>query len=112
MPWDNKPVTSDEWKQLVGKFAAANEDIISGLLRTLEIKCESSSIGGVPVFILEPPVIPENNMDKALIYFHGGGYVFNHGKAGLGEGIYMAAIGKFKVIAVDYQMAPPFPRRA
>lgn len=109
MPWDNRPATSEEWKQLVGKFAAANEDIISGLLRTLEIKCESSSIGDVPVFILKPPAIPESNRDKVLIYFHGGGYVFNPGKSGLGEGIYMAAIGKFRVIAVDYRLAPDFP---
>lgn len=109
MPWDSKPASGEEWKRLVGKYAAANEGMISGLLKTLEIRCEPSSIGGVPVFILEPPDIPENNRDKVLIYFHGGGYVFSPGKAGLGEGIYMAAIGRFRVIAVDYRMAPDFP---
>lgn len=109
MPWTSKPANSEEWKQLVEKFAAANEDTISGLLKTLEIKCEPSSIGGVPVFILEPPVIPEGNREKVLIFFHGGGYVFNPGKSGLGEGIYMAAIAKFRVIPVDYRMAPDFP---
>ena len=109
MPWASRPANSEEWKELVSKFAAANEAPISDMLKTLEIKCEPSSIGGVPVFILEPPVIPEKNRDKVLIYFHGGGYVFNPGKSGLGEGIYMAAIAKFRVIAVDYRMAPDFP---
>ena len=35
--------------------------------------------------------------------------MFNPGVAGLPEGIYMAAIGKFKVVAVDYRLAPEFP---
>lgn len=109
IPWSYEPANREEWKQLVGEHAAAYEKTVSGLLKTLEIKCEPSSIEGVPVFILEPPVIPESNRDKVLIYFHGGGYVFNPGKSGLGEGIYMATIGKFKVIAVDYRMAPDFP---
>lgn len=109
MPWDAPPKNHAEWKELVRKNAAMNLETISQILKILEIKCEESSIDGVPVFLLEPPAIPEQNRNRILIYFHGGGYVFNPGKAGLGEDIYMAAIGKFKVIAVDYRLAPDFP---
>lgn len=109
MPWESSPASAREWKELVEKYAAMNKEPIAVLLQTLQIKCEKAIMGGVPVFVLEPPVIPEANRNRLLIYFHGGGYVFNPGMAGLSEGIYMASIGKFKVIAVDYRLAPEFP---
>lgn len=111
MPWDTRPENNADWRRLVAKYASISEGQISQILEKLEIKCESASIGNVPVFILEPPEIPERNRNCVLLYFHGGGYVFNPGKLGLGEGIYMAAISKFKVISVDYRLAPehPFP---
>ncbi|MBD5557820.1 MAG: alpha/beta hydrolase [Desulfovibrio sp.] len=109
IPWQLEPKDAAAWKDLVQKAAAATAEKVPGLLRHLEIKCEKSVLGGVPVFLLEPPTLPDAHADKVLLYFHGGGYVFNPGVAGLPEGIYMAAIGKFKVVAVDYRLAPEFP---
>ncbi|MDE7370241.1 MAG: alpha/beta hydrolase [Desulfovibrio sp.] len=109
IPWHLEPKDAAAWKDLVQKAAAQTEKKVPGLLRHLEIRCEKSAIAGVPVFLLEPPALPPTHADKILLYFHGGGYVFNPGMAGLPEGIYMAAIGKFKVVAVDYRLAPECP---
>ncbi len=109
IPWHLTPKDAAAWKDLVQKAAAATAEKVPGLLKHLEIKCEKSAIADVPVFLLEPPALPPAHADKILLYFHGGGYVFNPGMAGLPEGIYMAAIGKFKVVAVDYRLAPEFP---
>lgn len=108
-PWQISPKDAAEWKKLVEGSAAKKQALIKERLQNLKIKCEKSSIAAVPVFILEPDLIPENNKDRILLYFHGGGYVFSPGMAGLDEGIYMAAMGKFKVVAVDYRLAPEFP---
>ena len=109
IPWQLEPKGAAAWKDLVQKAGAANEGRVDDLLKLLEIKCEKTEMGGVPVFLLEPPVLPPAHEDKVLLFFHGGGYVFNPGRAGLPEGIYMAAIGRFRVVAVDYRMAPDFP---
>lgn len=109
IPWHLKPKDKAAWKDLVDKAASVAGERAAQALKLLEIKCEKSEMDGVPVFLLEPPSLPAAHEDKILLFFHGGGYVFNPGMAGLPEGIYMAAIGKFKVVAVDYRMAPEFP---
>ena len=40
---------------------------------------------------------------------HGGGYVLYPGEAGAGEAMLMAGYGGFRVVSVDYRMAPDFP---
>ncbi|MDE5879772.1 MAG: alpha/beta hydrolase [Desulfovibrio sp.] len=109
IPWQLTPRDAAAWKDLVQKNAAVTEKHVDGLLKHLAVRCEKGVMGGVPVFLLEPPVLPPAHADKVLLYFHGGGYVFNPGRAGLPEGIYMAAIGRYRVVAVDYRLAPEFP---
>ncbi len=108
-PWQTRPENAQEWKQIVDTVAAAREPLINDLIRTLQIRCEKIRIGDVKAFMLEPADIPEQNCDKILLFFHGGGYVFNPGESGLDEGLYMAAIAKYKILAVDYRLAPEFP---
>ena len=63
------------------------------------------------MFSLTPKKIDENKKDKVIFYIHGGGYVLGHGVSGITEAIPMAAQNHYKVISVDYRMAPqhPFP---
>lgn len=105
------PKDTDGWKKLAAERAAAKIPGIRELIKTLGLKCDKSIIAGVPCFLLEPPDVPQANQDKILLFLHGGGYVFNPGEAGLDEGIYMAAIAKYRILAVDYRLAPehPFP---
>ncbi len=107
--WDTRPKDAEEWRKMVKQHADLAAAGLSGLFEKLNVKCEESVIEGVPVFLLQPVELPEANKDRVLLFFHGGGYVFNPGKAGLREGLYMASTGKFKVVAVDYRMAPDFP---
>lgn len=97
------------WKELARQRSSEKIPAIRALIKKLSLKCEKEIIGGVPVFLLEPPDISQDNRDKVLMYLHGGGYVFNPGEAGLDEGIYMATIAKYRVIAVDYRLAPEYP---
>lgn len=103
------PKDMDGWKKLAAERAAVKLPAIRALLEKTKLKCEKSIIAGVPCYSLEPPDMAKANQDKILLYLHGGGYVFNPGEAGLDEGIYMAAIAKYRVLAVDYRLAPEHP---
>lgn len=72
-----------------------------------------SEMDGIPVetFVPEGGVTPENK-DRVLINLHGGGFVAGGGgPGGAIESIPVAGLGRIKVVAVDYRLAPehPFP---
>jgi acetyl esterase/lipase len=67
-----------------------------------------SVIGGVPVetFLPADGVAPENR-NRVLINLHGGGSMLGGGGiGGAVESIPIASLGRIKVIAVDYRLAP------
>ncbi len=67
------------------------------------------TIAGVPVRIITPLNMPEQNRDRVLINVHGGGFIVDSGS--LTETIPIAYLTQTKVIAVLYRLAPehPFP---
>src|ERR1700722_326180 len=66
-------------------------------------------IAGVPVRIVTPEGMPDNNKDKVLLNLHGGG--FNSDSGSYTESIPIASYAGIKVVAVLYRLAPesPFP---
>lgn len=66
-------------------------------------------IAGVPVKIVAPPVIPDENRAKLLINVHGGGFVADWGSSA--ETIPLASLTRTEVVSVLYRLAPehPFP---
>jgi acetyl esterase/lipase len=68
-----------------------------------------AAIAGVPVRIVTPDGMPDENRDKVLLNLHGGG--FNSDSGSYTESIPMAGMTKIKVVAVLYRLAPehPFP---
>lgn len=107
--WDLHPNTTQEWKAWVSEFARDMSQPLPQLREQLGVVMSSGSMAGVPVFTLSPKSLATENAERILLHFHGGGYVFGPGEAGTGEAVLMAGIGRFKVISVDYRMAPDFP---
>ena len=68
-----------------------------------------TTIAGVPVRIVTPDGMPDNNKDKVLLNLHGGG--FNSDSGSYTESIPIAGYTHIKVVAVLYRLAPehPFP---
>jgi acetyl esterase/lipase len=64
-------------------------------------------MAGVPVRIVTPEGMPEENKDKVLLNLHGGG--FNSDSGSYTESIPIASYAKIKVVAVLYRLAPEFP---
>lgn len=106
---DQSPKSAQEWRQCSRSFSAAGARSLPALLEKMEVSIESATLGGVPVFILTPKTLPAANAQRVLLHFHSGGYTLGAGEGGTFEGVQMAGIGKFKVIAVDYRLAPDHP---
>ena len=107
--WNLHPKTAAEWKDFVKKVADAGAASLPALREKMGVEVTPGIMAGVPVFSITPRTLPPENAGRVLLHFHGGGYVLNPGEAGTEEAILMAGIGGFKVVSVDYRMAPDFP---
>ncbi len=103
------PSTNEEWRMLVSQKTEMNAISFVRFKESFPVDIEHVVIGGVKAQIVTPKTVSPQNADRVLIHLRGGGYVFNAGEGGLGEAVLMAHHGKFKVISVDYRMAPEFP---
>lgn len=74
------------------------------------VEIEEGRIGGVEVAIVTPRGgVSEENRNRVLLYFHGGGFFMNRNlRTGMVSAIPIAAIGRIKVISVSYRQFPEF----
>lgn len=107
--WNVIPKTAEGWKAQVDAGAAAIVRTLPALRQQLRVQVEPLTIGGVKAYRVTPQDVPAENRNRLLIHVHGGCYVSNPGESGTSEAIYMAGFGHFKIISVDYRMAPEHP---
>ncbi|MBL0394593.1 alpha/beta hydrolase [Ramlibacter monticola] len=72
----------------------------------LKVRVEPGTLGGVKIYTVTPETIRPENRERTLVQVHGGCYVLNPAEAALPEAMLIAAIGGYRVIAVDYRMPP------
>ena len=107
--WNANAKTPEEWKKLVAEINATVEPWQPIIRKKLGVTIEKTTVGGVNAYVLTPKFIPRRNRNRLLLHFHGGAYIFFPGEAGTGEAALMAGFGGYKVISIDYRMAPDFP---
>ena len=104
--WNTPPTTPEGWRKLAEAGAAATRQNLPGLRDRLKVDVEPAEMGGVKVFLVTPREIRPENRNRLLIHIHGGCYVLNPGEAGLPEAIFMAGMGGYRVVSIDYRMPP------
>ena len=73
------------------------------------VDLESVKLGGVSTLIITPKAgIAQRNQHRLLINLHGGGFSVCASTCGIIESIPIAALGKIKVVTVDYRQGPEF----
>ena len=104
--WNTLPTTPEGWKALADAGLTAAQPNVAAMAARLRVTIAPGMLDGVRIFTVAPPAIPPANRDRLLVQIHGGCYVLNPAEAGLPEAMLIAALGGFKVIAVDYRMPP------
>jgi monoterpene epsilon-lactone hydrolase len=104
--WNTPPTTPEGWKQLAETIRSAAVPNVNAMRDRLHVKVEPGTMNGVRIYTVTPEKIAPGNRDRLLVQIHGGCYVLNPAEAALPEAMLIAAIGGFKVIAVDYRMPP------
>lgn len=71
-------------------------------------KCEKVDAGGVPALRISAA---DAAPDRAVLYLHGGGYVFGSSRSHRDLGEFLSKAAKAQVFMLDYRLAPehPFP---
>jgi acetyl esterase/lipase len=106
------PKTDAEWIALAKERDAKSAEVARGLAEALGVQVEEDKIGGVNVHRVTPPEIDDDHQGHLFVYIHGGGYVFNAGRAGTIEAVIIAARLKMPVVSIDYRMPPADPAPA
>jgi len=107
--WNVIPKTAEEWKGQVNAGYEATMKSLPALREALGVKVEPITLDGVKAYMVTPSSIPPQNRNRLLVHVHGGCFVSFPGESGTAEAIYMAGIGGFRVISVDYRMPPDHP---
>lgn len=80
---------------------------VERLKRRYPVEIEALTIAGVNVQEITPVLgVPLENKNRILINLHGGGFMVGAGPFAIAESIPIASIGGFKVVTVDYRLAP------
>jgi acetyl esterase/lipase len=109
--WNLSAPDAAGWREIVTQFDAGASQMLKPARAGLGVSIAETDLGGVRAYILTPRAIPEAHKDQLVVSLHGGGFIFGHGEAGTQEAMLLAAIGGYKVVSIDYRMAPdaPFP---
>ena len=107
--WNIPLKTEQQWHAFIDGVAVAGAANSQKMAEHFNVSIDEGYIDNVHTYTLTPPEIAPENQDKVILFLHGGGYVLNPGISGISEGVMLAGIGKYKVISVDYRMAPQHP---
>jgi epsilon-lactone hydrolase len=84
-----------------------NADRVARMEKLYPVKLSTQTIAGVGTDIAEPAAgIAPANRNRVLVNLHGGAFLWGAHSGALVEAIPVAAVGRIKVISVDYRQGP------
>jgi epsilon-lactone hydrolase len=97
----------------ISRLRTAVDDVFRPLVERAKaafpVSIVEQRIAGVRTdVVISKDGLSARNRDRVLINIHQGGGIVGAGFAGLAESIPIASVGKFKVIAIDYRLAPEY----
>jgi acetyl esterase/lipase len=110
LPIPARDAPKAEWDEFDARVDKRYAEPLSKLLRRYPVNVEDTRLAGVHVGIITPRGgIPAGCDRRVLMNLHGGGFLINRGLTfGQMESVPVSAIGRIKVVTVDYRQAPFF----
>jgi monoterpene epsilon-lactone hydrolase len=88
-------------------WGAYNDRLLEVMKRAYPTIQKETTLGGVAAQIVEPVGgVPSHNAKRILINLHGGAFMWGAGSGALVEAIPIAATGHYRVVTIDYRLAP------
>jgi monoterpene epsilon-lactone hydrolase len=88
-------------------YDAINSDRVERMKKLYPVEIKSETMASVGTDIVTPAGgVSAANRGRVLINLHGGAFLWGAHSGGLVESIPVAAVGKLKVISVDYRQGP------
>ena len=103
------PKTLAEWEAFQRDAEAAGVEKSALAFRKLGRTKEIKKYGGVEVHVLTPKRVNPQHADKAMIWIHGGGYVFNSARCTYQSCLPLADLTGLEVYSIEYRLAPQHP---
>ena len=104
---DKAPPLTAPIEQSRAFYDRMNSDRAARMQRLYPVKLTADTIAGVKVDVVLPAQgVAPANQQRVLINLHGGAFLWGAHSGGLVESIPIAAIGRVKVITVDYRQGP------
>lgn len=101
------PALSEPIQKLRSFYDVMNTERVKLMGGMYSVTVRKDVVAGVPVTIVEPEGgVAEQARNKLLINLHGGAFMWGAGSGELVEAIPIAALSGYRVLTVDYRMAP------
>ena len=101
------PATKSTREDIRSCEARMYPPILAEARKLYSVEISAKEIGGIQTDIVTPAEgVPVRNSHRVLINMHGGGFKYGARFGGQLESMPLAAIGQYKVVAVDYRMGP------
>ncbi|MFT4256826.1 MAG: alpha/beta hydrolase fold domain-containing protein [Pseudoxanthomonas sp.] len=93
-----------QWRAFYDKF---NQDKVERMRKLYAVRTSEQRFDGVLADVAEPAEgIAKENRERVLINLHGGAFLWGARSGALAEAIPIAAVGRIKVVSVDYRQGP------
>ena len=109
--WNLAPPDEAAWREIQRGAADGMVPRLAEIRARFEVSIAPTCVGGVKAYFLAPRRVPEAHRNRLVFFLHGGGYVLGQGESGTAEAALMAAYGGYRVLSIDYRLAPgaPYP---
>lgn len=103
-----KDATEEDYQRFREEFdRVAIAPALDKKLKAYPVDIEKVEIGGIRALTVTPKAgISPENKDRLLINLHGGGFFLGWPVQALNESVAVAALGRIKVVTIDYRMFP------
>jgi epsilon-lactone hydrolase len=108
LAWNLAPSGNKAWRDVQQGMLDRVSPAFAQVREAVHVSMTRTSVGGVGAYLLSPKQLTDSHQDQLVFFLHGGGYVLGREESGTGEATLLAAYGGYRVLSIDYRLAPDY----